>query len=38
MSNNKKVALPMLNPDAAGIDIGATEIYGEFPGSVRDAC
>ena len=27
MSNNKKVTLPMLNPDAAGIDIGATEIY-----------
>lgn len=27
VSKNKKVALPVLNPDAAGIDIGATEIY-----------
>jgi hypothetical protein len=27
---NKKVALPVLNPDAAGIDIGATKIYGIF--------
>lgn len=31
MSNNKKVALPMLNPDAAGIDIGATGIYVAMP-------
>jgi transposase len=31
MSNNKKVALPLLNPDAAGIDIGATEIYVAVP-------
>ena len=31
MSNNKKVALPMLNPDAAGVDIGATEIYVAVP-------
>src|SRR6202162_4970023 len=28
---NKKVALPVLNPDAAGIDIGATEIYVAIP-------
>jgi transposase len=28
---NKKVALPVLNPDAAGIDIGATEIYVAVP-------
>src|SRR5580692_10666187 len=28
---NKKVALPILNPDAAGIDIGATEIYVAVP-------
>jgi transposase len=31
VSNNKKVALPILNPDAAGIDIGATEIYVAVP-------
>lgn len=31
MTNNKKVALPMLNPDAAGIDIGSTEIYVAVP-------
>jgi transposase len=29
--NNKKVTLPVLNPDAAGIDIGATEIYVAVP-------
>jgi hypothetical protein len=28
---NKRVALPVLNPDAAGIDIGATEIYVAVP-------
>jgi transposase len=28
---NKKIALPVLNPDAAGIDIGATEIYVAVP-------
>ena len=28
---NKKVAPPILNPDAAGIDIGATEIYVAVP-------
>jgi transposase len=27
----KKVALPILHPDAAGIDIGATEIYVAVP-------
>jgi transposase len=27
VNKNKKVVLPVLNPDAAGIDIGATEIY-----------
>jgi transposase len=27
VNKNKKVTLPVLNPDAAGIDIGATEIY-----------
>jgi hypothetical protein len=27
VSKSKRVALPILNPDAAGIDIGATEIY-----------
>jgi len=31
VSKNKKVALPVLNPDAAGIDIGATEIYVAVP-------
>jgi transposase len=31
ISKNKKVALPVLNPDAAGIDIGATEIYVAVP-------
>jgi hypothetical protein len=31
VSKNKKVALPVLNPDAAGIDIGATEIYAAVP-------
>jgi transposase len=30
-SKNKKAALPVLNPDAAGIDIGATEIYVAVP-------
>jgi transposase len=29
--SKKKAALPMLNPDAAGIDIGATEIYVAVP-------
>jgi len=29
--NKKKVTLPVLNPDAAGIDIGATEIYVAVP-------
>jgi transposase len=28
---NKKVAAPVLNPDAAGIDIGATDIYVAVP-------
>jgi transposase len=28
---NKKVELPIMNPDAAGIDIGATEIYVAVP-------
>lgn len=32
----KKVTLPVLNPDAAGIDIGATEIYVAVPPD-RDA-
>ena len=27
----KKIAVPILNPDAAGIDIGATEIYVAVP-------
>jgi len=31
VSRNKKVAPPVLNPDAAGIDIGATEIYVAVP-------
>jgi len=31
VSKSKKVALPVLNPDAAGIDIGATEIYVAVP-------
>jgi hypothetical protein len=31
VNKNKKVALPVLNPDAAGIDIGATEIYVAVP-------
>jgi transposase len=30
-NKKKKVALPILNPDAAGIDIGATEIYVAVP-------
>ncbi len=30
-NKNKKVALPILHPDAAGIDIGATEIYVAVP-------
>jgi transposase len=34
--NKKKVTLPVLKPDAAGIDIGATEIYVAVP-SDRDA-
>jgi transposase len=33
---NKRVALPVLSPDAAGIDIGATEIYVAVPAD-RDA-
>jgi transposase len=32
ITKNKNVALPVLNPDAAGIDIGATEIYVAVPG------
>src|SRR5208337_3250698 len=32
ISKNKKVDLPVLNPNAAGIDIGATEIYVAVPG------
>ncbi len=36
ISKNKKVALPILNPDAAGIDIGATELYVAVPAD-RDA-
>ena len=36
VNKNKKVTLPVLNPDAAGIDIGATEIYVAVP-SDRDA-
>lgn len=31
INKNKKVDLPVLNPDAAGIDIGATEIYVAVP-------
>jgi transposase len=31
VNKTKKVALPVLNPDAAGIDIGATEIYVAVP-------
>ena len=31
VDKNKKVALPVLNPDSAGIDIGATEIYVAVP-------
>ena len=31
VSKNKKVSLPVLNPDAAGIDIGATENYVAVP-------
>jgi hypothetical protein len=31
VSKSKKVALPILNPNAAGIDIGATEIYVAVP-------
>src|SRR6267142_5438955 len=31
INKNKKVDLPVLNPDAAGIDIGATEIYVSVP-------
>jgi hypothetical protein len=30
-ASKKKVALPVLNPDAAGVDIGATEIYVAVP-------
>jgi transposase len=36
VNKNKKVTLPVLNPDAAGIDIGATEIYVAVPAD-RDA-
>jgi len=32
VSKSKNVTLPVLNPDAAGIDIGATEIYVAVPG------
>jgi hypothetical protein len=35
-NKNKKVSLPVLNPDSAGIDIGATEIYVAVPAD-RDA-
>ena len=28
---NQRVAPPIMNPDAAGIDIGATEIYVAVP-------
>src|SRR6202049_265032 len=31
VNKSRKVALPILNPDAAGIDIGATEIYVAVP-------
>ena len=31
VNKSKRVALPILNPDAAGIDIGATEIYVAVP-------
>ena len=31
-ASKKKVALPVMNPDSAGIDIGATEIYVAVPG------
>lgn len=31
LGKSKKVAMPVLNPDAAGIDIGATEIYVAVP-------
>jgi transposase len=31
VNKKKNVALPILNPDAAGIDIGATEIYASVP-------
>jgi transposase len=36
INKNKKVTLPVLNPDAAGVDIGATEIYVAVPPD-RDA-
>jgi transposase len=31
INKTKKVTLPVMNPDAAGIDIGATEIYVAIP-------
>src|SRR5689334_6085951 len=31
-TSKKKVSLPVMNPDSAGIDIGATEIYVAVPG------
>jgi transposase len=31
-ASKKKVSLPVMNPDSAGIDIGATEIYVAVPG------
>jgi transposase len=36
INKTKKVTLPVMNPDAAGIDIGATEIYVAIPPD-RDA-
>jgi hypothetical protein len=31
-SKNTTASLPVMNPDAAGIDIGATEMYVAVPG------
>jgi len=31
-ASKKKLSLPVMNPDSAGIDIGATEIYVAVPG------
>lgn len=36
INKTKKVTLPVMNPDAAGVDIGATEIYVAIPPD-RDA-